>query len=107
LEFFLKYKTVLLRFAGVFILVVGFTIHFWTTPKEGVSEMEIAAANVARMEAGIAGTNNAASKPKTQSSVKIMEELKSTQEKQIRYLTIFAMLLGAAFLAYSFVKPKK
>jgi uncharacterized protein YjeT (DUF2065 family) len=106
LEFFLKYKTVLLRFAGTLMLLVGFTIHFWTTPKEGVSDIEIAAANVARMEASVAGTKNSAKQAKTQSSAKILEELRNTQEKQLRYLTIFAMLLGVGFLGYSFVKPK-
>jgi len=106
LNFFLKHKTVLLRLGGGLMLIVGFTIHFWAAPKEGVSEMEIAAANVARMEASMAGSNNAAVKPKTQSSAKILEELKSTQEKQMRYLTIIAMVLGAGFLGYSFIKPK-
>jgi hypothetical protein len=88
------------------MLVVGFAIYFWTAPKEGVSEIEAAVANVARMEASMAGPNNAAVKPKTQSSAKILEELKSTQEKQMRYLTIFAMILGVGFLGYSFIKPK-
>jgi uncharacterized protein YjeT (DUF2065 family) len=104
LEFFLKYKTVLLRFVGVLLLLVGFAVHFWAAPKEGLSEMEIAAANVARMEASIAGVDS--STKKAQSTPRFMEEFKNTQEKQMRYLTIIAMILGVGFLGYSFMKPK-
>ncbi|MBU1928144.1 hypothetical protein KKG77_04000 [bacterium] len=104
MEFFLKYKTVLLRFAGALMIVIGFAIHFWTAPKEGVSEMEIAAANVARMEASVSGVGG--SSKKTQSTQKYLEELKSTQEKQMRYLTIIAMVLGVGCLGFSFIKPK-
>jgi uncharacterized protein YjeT (DUF2065 family) len=106
LKFFLKYKTVLLRLVGVLILLFGFIIHFWTSPKEGVAEIEAAAANVARMEASVGGASGSAVKPKTPSSAKILEELKSTQEKQMRYLTIIAMVLGIGFLGYSLIKPK-
>lgn len=104
MELFLKYKTVLLRSIGALMLMVGFVIHFWTSPKEGVSEAEVAAANIARMEASVTGTGG--SNKKAQSTSKFLDELKSTQEKQIRYLTIIAMLFGAGFLGYSFVKPK-
>jgi uncharacterized protein YjeT (DUF2065 family) len=104
LNFFLKHKTVLLRLVGGLMLVVGFAIYFWTAPKEGVSEIEAAAANVARMEASVSAAGS--SSKKTQSSQKYLEELKSTQEKQMRYLTIIAMVLGAGFLGYSFIKPK-
>jgi uncharacterized protein YjeT (DUF2065 family) len=104
LEFFLKYKTVLLRSVGGLMIVAGFAIHFWTAPKEGVSEIEIAAANVARMEASVSGASS--SSKKTQNSQKYLEELKSTQEKQMRYLTIITMVLGVGFLGFSFIKPK-
>lgn len=97
----------MLRSLGTLMLLVGFVIYFWTAPKEGVSETETAAANVARMEASVAGPKNSAVKPKTQSSAKIMEELKSTQEKQMRYLIILTMILGIGFLGYSFMKPKR
>lgn len=105
-EIFLKYRVEILRVMGGLLLVVGFSVHFWTAPKEGLTQNEIAALNVARMEAQVRGegvTSNRASKP---SSVKIIEELKSTQEKQMRYLTILTMILGAGFLGYSFIKKE-
>lgn len=89
---------------GLLLLLVGFAVHFWTAPKEGLSEMEIAAANVARMEASVAGVGS--SSKKAQSSPKFLEEFKNTQEKQMRYLTIIAMVIGVGFLGYSFMKPK-
>ena len=103
MEFFLKYKIVILRSLGALMLVIGFTIHFWVTPKKGFSENDRAAANVARMEAKVKGRANATKKAKSDHS-KFMDKLKNTQEKQMQYLTIFSMLLGALFLGYSFIK---
>lgn len=104
--FFLKHKVIILRFIGIIMLLVGFIIYFWTTPKEGLSKNEIAAANVARMEAVVArGSSGSVSKSQS-SSAKILEELKNTQAKQMQYLTIIVMILGVGFLGYSFVKPK-
>ncbi|NCO00805.1 MAG: hypothetical protein GW906_03135 [Epsilonproteobacteria bacterium] len=103
MEFFLKYKTVIFRTVGSLMLLIGFVTYFWATPKEGYSESDVAAANVARMEASISGGSSTKSEAK-QSSSKFLDELKNTREKQIRYLTIMAMLFGIAFLIYSFVK---
>ncbi|MEN8303841.1 MAG: hypothetical protein ABFQ64_07210, partial [Campylobacterota bacterium] len=91
---------------GALMLVVGFAIHFWATPKEGISANERAAANVARMEAKVKGESSAQSKSSKKSDSKFLEELKKTQEKQLQYLTIIAMILGVGFLGYSFM-PKK
>ena len=88
------------------MLLVGFVIYFWATPKEGLSQNEIAAANVARMEARAAGGSGSSKKSSQSSSAKILEELKNTQKKQMQYLTIIAMILGVGFLGYSFM-PKR
>lgn len=106
MEFFLKHKTVILRSLGSLMLVVGFGIHFWVTPKEGLSANQKAAANVARMEAKVKGSSAKSSKSPQKDSSKFLEELKNTQEKQMQYLTILAMIIGVGFLGYSFM-PKK
>ncbi|MDD2791313.1 MAG: hypothetical protein PHU40_11720 [Sulfurimonas sp.] len=107
MEFFLKYKTVLLRLGGSLLFLIAFIVHFWMSPKEGVSEVEIAAANVARMEASVAGGSSKSSKATTPNTSKFLEEYKNTQQTQLQYLTIFVMILGAGFLGYSFIKPKQ
>lgn len=103
MEVFLKYKTVILRTVGVLMLVIGFSVHFWVTPKEGLSANQRAAANVARMEAKIAGKAKSSRAGKKDES-KFLKELKDTQAKQIKYLTIIAMIFGVGFLGFSFVK---
>ena len=103
MELFLRYKIIILRIFGILMLIVGFSVHFWKTPKEGFTQSEIAAANVARMEASVSGANS-----KTKSSKKTtndyLQELKGKQEEQLKYLTIISMILGIGFVAYSFVK---
>ena len=107
MDFFLKYKTVILRTAGALMLVVGFAVHFWVTPKEGFTKSELAAANVARMEAKVRGGSSKSAKSAKKNDSKYLDELKNTQEKQMRYLTIIAMVLGVGFLGYSFVKKEE
>ena len=106
MEFFLKHKTVIMRSLGAVMLVIGFAIHFWTAPKEGISANERAAANIARIEAKVKGQSSAQSKSSKKSDSKFLEELKDTQAKQLEYLTVIAMILGVGFLGYSFM-PKK
>jgi hypothetical protein len=104
LEFFIRHKIVILRSLGALMLVVGFVVQFWITPKEGFTKNEIAAANVARMEAKVAGGSGSSGRvPKTDTS-KFLKELKNTQAKQKQYLTIISMILGVGFLGYSFVR---
>lgn len=105
-DFFLKHKVMIFRAVGSFMLLIGFVIYFWATPKEGLSQNEIAAANVARMEARTSGGSGSSKKTSHSSSSKILEELKNTQKKQMQYLTIIAMILGVGFLGYSFM-PKR
>ncbi len=107
MEFFLKHKVVIMRSLGALMLVIGFAIHFWTTPKEGISANDRAAANVERMEAKVAGKNSASSKSVKKNNSKFLDELKDTQAKQLQYLTIIAMILGVGFLGYSFMPKKK
>lgn len=83
------------------MLLVGVGAHFWSVPKEGVSENEIAAANVARMEASVRG--GASTIKQEPSASKIIEELKNAQEAQIQYFTILTIAFGAVFLGYSFL----
>jgi len=106
MEFFRKNSIVILRSLGALMLVVGFIIHFWTVPQKGLSANEKAAANVARMEAKVAGSGSKSQKSTKRESSDFLQELKKTQAQQLEYLTIIAMLLGVGFLGYSFV-PKK
>ncbi|MCD4667457.1 MAG: hypothetical protein K8R44_02515 [Sulfurimonas sp.] len=105
--FFLQHKAVILRIVGSLMLVIGFAIHFWVTPKEGLSENDKAAARVARMEAQVKGSSSKSSKSSKQDTSKFLEELKSTQAKQMQYMTILAMLFGVGFLGYSFISKKE
>ncbi len=106
MDFFSKYKTVILRGLGSFMLIVGFVVNFWATPKEGLSENEKATARVARMEAKVKGSGSKGSKSSKKSDSKFLEELKKTQAKQLQYITIIVMILGVGSLGYSFL-PKK
>ncbi len=89
------------------MLLVGFVVHFWVTPKEGLTKNEIAARNVARMEAKASGGSSSSKKSTKKDDSKFLNEMKSTQAKQMRYLTIIVMILGVGSLGYSFVKKKE
>lgn len=105
MDLFLKHKTVIMRSLGAMMLLIGFAIHFWSTPKEGLSENDKAAARIARMEASAKGKSSAQKAAKKDSS-KFLDALKDTQAKQMQYMTILAMVFGVGFLGYSFM-PKK
>ena len=81
MEYFLKHKITIMRFLGVILLVVGFAVHFWTTPKEGLSQNDKAAARVARMEANTKGSSTKSSKTTQKDNSKFLEKLKNTQYK--------------------------
>ncbi|MDD2652119.1 MAG: hypothetical protein PHX44_03625 [Sulfurimonas sp.] len=104
-EIFYKHKVVIFRLLGAFMLFVGMVAYFWSAPKEVMSENEIAAANIARMEASVRGGGATAKHKEESSSSKFVEELKNTQEAQMQYLTMITMIFGALFLGYSFL-PK-
>lgn len=106
MDFFFKYKTVIIRSLGAIMLIVGFSIHFWETPKQGLSENDKAAARVARMESKVKGSSSREKASKEKDSSKFTDKMKNAQEKQMKYMTILAMLFGVGFLGYSFM-PKK
>ncbi len=95
-----------MRSLGAFLLVVGFAVNFWGMPQKGVSQNERALANVKRMEASIQGTTNQKVTKKPDSS-HISKALKATRAKQMKYMTIIAMVLGVLFLGYSFFKKEE
>ena len=103
MEFFLQHKSIILRVLGASMLLIGFVAYFWTTPKEGVSENALAAANVARHEAKVAGASSSKT-PAKPSGAKFAEKFKETRDAQLRYFIILVMLSGAGFLLYSFLK---
>ncbi|MDQ7045074.1 MAG: hypothetical protein Q9M32_04065 [Sulfurimonas sp.] len=96
-----------MRSLGAIMLVVGFAIHFWTTPKEGLSANDKAAARVARMEASARGSSSGASQTKEKDTSKFVDKMKGAQAKQMHYMTILAMLFGVGFLGYSFIPRKE
>jgi beta-lactamase regulating signal transducer with metallopeptidase domain len=102
MEFIKQNQTMIFRVLGGLMLLVAFVIHFWTVPKEVLSENEIAAANIARMEAHTNARGN--KKTTQQDKSKFLDKIKSQQAKQLEYLTILAMVLGVGFLGYSFLK---
>jgi len=105
-EYFLKNQQVILRTMGALFLLVGFVVHFWVVPQKGLSKNDRAAANLARMESSVSGGSSSKAGKKKSDTSKFLKELKKTQEKQMEYLTIIAMLLGAGSLGYSFIKKK-
>jgi len=107
MEFFLKHKIVVLRTVGGLMLLIGFVIHFWTMPQKGLSANERAAANVARMEAKMAPKGGGTKKSSKKDDSSFLKELKKTQEKQLQYLTIIAMILGVTSLGYSFISKEE
>jgi len=103
LKFFKKHQKVIFRSLGTLLFLVGFVVNFWTIPQKAASVNSVAAANVARMEASVVGGAPKSVK-KVNPAHHISKALKATREKQMRYLTIFSMIIGAVFLFYSFIK---
>lgn len=91
---------------GIVFLLVGFVINFWVTPKKVVSQNEIAIANLKWMEASVVGgsSKKSSAKPATEH---ISKALKATRKKQMRYMTIIAMLFGTLFVGYSFINKER
>jgi len=104
LEFFLKHQKIIFRVLGGVMLVVGFVVHFWLTPQDGISKNDFAAANVARMEASVTRSSSTTSQERKTSAVHIMSALEEQQQKQMEYLTILVMIVGIGSLGYSFIK---
>ncbi|MDO9266650.1 MAG: hypothetical protein Q7U00_06150 [Sulfurimonas sp.] len=107
-EIFIKNKIIIFRTVGAIMFLVGLIMLFWTDPKEIVlSENEIAAANIARMEAKVRSGSSASKQvPKPDGST-FVEELENNQKKQEEQLIILSMLFGALLLIYSFIPKAK
>ena len=105
MEFFLKHQVAIMRSLGAIMLVIGFAVHFWVTPKKGLNENDRAAARVARMEASAKGSSPSQGVSREKDASKFVDTMKDTQAKQLQYMTIIIMVLGVGFLAYSFM-PK-
>ncbi|QFR48526.1 hypothetical protein FJR48_01800 [Sulfurimonas lithotrophica] len=107
MEFFKKYQTIIFRSLGVLLLIVSIAAFFWTAPKKGFTENEIAAANVARMEARMAGQNSGVAQKEKPKHSPFLKTYKDTQAKQLRYALIVMMIAGIGFLGYSFLSKKE
>ena len=107
MELFLKYKTVIMRSLGAILLIVGFAVHFWVTPKKGLSANDKAAARVARMEASAKGSTPNSSDTKKKDDTKFLKKLQEKQAQQMQYMMIVVMVIGVGFLAYSFIPAKQ
>jgi hypothetical protein len=105
-DFLKKHQIILTRSVGAVIILLTFVIHFWSTPKEGISANESAAANVARMEAHTSGNKNSSTVAKKNKSP-YLEAFESKRAKQIEYLSIIAILIGIGFFGYSFIKKEE
>lgn len=95
----------ILRTLGIFMLISGLASFFWVTPKQGLSANDRAAANIARMEAKVQGNTNVTSSKSNDS--KFLKNLKNTQEKQVKYMTILFIIIGVGFLGSSFFTKKQ
>lgn len=107
-EIFIKNKIIIFRTVGAVMFLVGLVMLFWTDPKVIVlSENEIAAANVARMEAKVRSKSSDSKQvPKPDGST-FVEELENNQKKQEQQLIILSMLFGGLLLIYSFIPKAK
>ena len=90
------------KIMGINFLVMALVLLFWSQPKEGMSEDEKAAANVARMEASSSG----GSQKKATQPPSFMKDYKQAQKTQLRVFLIFMVISGAGFLAYGFFKKE-
>ena len=95
-------KRVASKIMGANFLVMAVVLLFWSQPKEGLSENEKAAANVARMEARMSGTS--VTKPSSQSN--FMKEYRQSQKAQLQIFIVIMVVAGAGFLLYGFLKKE-
>ena len=106
MDFLLKHKITILRSLGAVMLLIGLGVHFWLKPVAGLSENEIAAANIARMEASTIGDSKRGKKSQS-NLTHITKSFTKAQQQQAKYITIFAMIMGVFFLIFSFIFKEK
>ncbi len=104
IDFFKKHKKVILRTIGISMIIVGFVVNFWVMPKKGLTQVEIATANVARMEASVAQRSGRSTKKSKFNKSPFLQEFKNVQKKRMQYFSILVMIFGVGFLGYSFTK---
>ena len=107
LEILYKYKKVIFRSLGALMLLISFVAFFWSTPSKGLTKSQIAAANVARMEASVLRNSGSSGHSQKVNKAPLFKEYKNTKDKQLKYLTIIIMIVGAGFFVYSFIGQKK
>ncbi len=103
LEWVQKNQKLAAKITGVNFLLMTLVMLFWAQPKTGLSDEEKAAANVARMEARVSGSNKQVS---GKSNLDIMKEHRQKQQQQLRITLIIMSMCGAGFLAYGFLKKE-
>jgi hypothetical protein len=108
MDFFLHYKIIIMRSLGAMMLIVGIAVNFWSMPQSGMSANDKAAARITRMNASTQSNKSSYTKlnQSQKDSSSFLDALKKTQAKQMKYITMIAMIMGVGFLGYSFF-PKK
>ena len=91
------------KIIGANFLLMALVLLFWSQPKEGMSENEKAAANLARMEAKVSGS----SQKKASESSGFMEEYRQKQKAQVQLFLIIMTIAGTGFLGYGFFKKEE
>ncbi len=94
-----------MRWIGTLLLLGGAALFFWgnTTNATVSSEVQRAAERVARMEARLQDSAHVPSVPKVDYAKAYSEHTKT----QTRLMLILMILLGAFFVAYSFVTKRR
>ena len=103
IEWVKQNKKLASKIMGANFLFMALLLLFWSQPKEGMSENEKAAANLARMEAQVSGSSQKeASKPPS-----LMKEYKRTQKAQLQVFLIIMVIAGTGLLGYGFMKKEE
>ncbi len=103
LEWVKENKKLASKIIGANFLLMVLVLLFWSQPKEGMSENEKAAANLARMEAKV----NGSSQKKGSEPSSFMQEYKQKQKVQLQVFLIIMSIAGAGFLGYGFFKKEE
>ena len=93
-----KYQKILSLSIGIGCIIVYFTLYFWNNSKGAVlSENELAARNVARMEANVHGST-------ATSSSSNLKSMAFTPKEVGNDLLLLLLIIGVGFSAYGFIK---
>ncbi len=103
IEWVKENKRLASKIIGANFLLMALVLLFWSQPKEGMSENEKAAANLARMEAKVSGN----SQTKAPGSSGLMKEYQQKQKAQLQIFLIIMTIAGVGFLGYGFFKKEE